>query len=205
MGSAPMLAQQAPDRPGTMCNFDGFDKKPALAEVTAPRQAKGYFGCSTGGNCVSTNLAPGDAVLVYRVDGDWTCGYLSQRNGAGPAWVRSRDIHPVSFDRAPALSAWVGNWANGKDRIGIQVSKSPGKLDLHGAATWHGGGGVVHTGDFEGEAVPDGHRLHFVEDSADSCTVDLTLIGEYLLANDNAMCGGMNVRFWGIWKRTGKR
>jgi hypothetical protein len=111
----------------------------------------------------------------------------------------------MSFGAAPALGAWVGSWANGKDRIRIQVSKSSGKLDLQGEATRRGVGGVVHTGDFSGEAAPAGIRLHFVEDGADSCTVDLALIGEYLVANDNAMCGGMNVRFWGIWKRAGKR
>ena len=29
----------------------------------------------------------------------------------------------------------------------------------------------------------------------------LALIGKYLLANDNNMCGGANVRFWGVWRR----
>ena len=37
-----------------------------------------------------------------------------------------------------------------------------------------------------------------------SCTVDLTLIGKYLVANDNDKCGGQNVRFWGVWKRAPK-
>jgi hypothetical protein len=46
--------------------------------------------------------------------------------------------------------------------------------------------------------------LHFVEADADSCIVDLTLIGKHLVANDNARCGGFNVRFWGIWNRAGK-
>ena len=203
VAAIPVAAGQ--DRPVTACSFDGFGMNPNLAEVATARSAKGYYGCAAGNGCLPTTLGPGDAVLVYRVEGDWTCGYLSQHNGAGPGWIRSKDIRPVSFDAAPAPGAWVGSWANGKDRIGIQASKSPGKLDLQGEATWHGAGGVVHTGDFSGEAAPTGNRLHFVEDGADSCTVDLALIGEYLVANDNAMCGGMNVRFWGIWKRAAKR
>ena len=192
------------DRPSTACGFDGFGTNPRLAEVATTRSTKGYYGCSSGNDCLATTLAPGDPVLVYRVEGDWTCGYLSQHNGAGPGWVRSKDIRPVNFDPTPEVNAWFGSWANGKDRIRIQPSKSPGKLDLQGEATWHGVGGVVHTGDFAGEAAPAGNQLHFVEEAADSCTVDLTLIGKYLVGNDNAMCGGMNVRFWGIWKRAAK-
>ena len=192
------------DRPKALCDFDGFGTNPNLAEVSTARSTKGYYGCSSGNDCLATTLAPGDPVLVYRVEGEWTCGYLSQHNGAGPGWIRSKDIRPVNFDPAPPLNAWLGTWANGKDRIRIQPSKSSGKLDLEGEATWHGHGDVVHTGDFAGEAAPAGNQLHFVEEGADSCTVDLTLIGNYLVANDNAMCGGMNVRFWGIWKRASK-
>src|ERR1017187_1695902 len=93
----------------------------------------------------------------------------------------------TSSKRAPTppLNAWLGTWGNGKDRIRIQPSKSAGKLDLQGEASWHGHGDVVHTGDFAGEAMPAGNRLHFVEEGANSCTVDLTLIGKYIVANDN--------------------
>jgi hypothetical protein len=59
----------------------------------------------------------------------------------------------------------------------------------------------VHTGEFAGEAASVGNHLHFMEGSADSCTVDLTLYGEFILAVDNDRCGGMNVRFSGTWKR----
>ena len=48
------------------------------------------------------------------------------------------------------------------------------------------------------EASPGGNHLHLEDDS---CKIDLALIGKYILANDNNMCGGMNVRFWSVWKR----
>jgi hypothetical protein len=145
-------------------------------------------------------LAPGDTATVYHTDGDWTCAYLQQRSGEGPGWVKSRDIREVAFDPAPALTAWIGSWSNGRGRIRISISS--GKLHLAGEAEWHGNAGVVHTGDFEGDALPQGNHLHFVEAGADSCMVDLTLLGKYLVANDNQNCGGMNVRFWGVWKLT---
>ena len=139
--------------------------------------------------------------MVYQAGNDWSCGYLSQTKGAGPGWVKSKDIRPVAFEDAPPLDAWLGTWANGEDRIRIQTSKAPSKVDLQGEAVWHGRKDVVHTGGFAGEASPAGNHLHFVESDADSCTLDLTLIGKYLVADDNDRCGGENVRFWGIWKR----
>jgi hypothetical protein len=192
----------AQDRPKTLCSFDGFSANPILAEIATAKTTVGYIGCSSGQNCLSAKLAPGDPVVVYQAEGDWTCGYLSQAKGAGPGWVRSNDIRPVHVDAAPPLDAWVGTWANGDDRIRIQTSKAPGKLELQGEAVWHGRTkDAVHTGDFSGAAAPVGSHLHFVESGADSCTIDLTLIGKYLVANDNNLCGGENVRFWGIWKR----
>jgi hypothetical protein len=190
----------AQDRPQTMCAFDGFEGTPKLEETTKSTVA--YFGCRTAKDCVPGKLAEGDVVNVYRAEGDWTCAYLTQRDGAGPGWVRTRDIREVPADPAPPLDAWFGTWANGRGRIRIAATKNARKLQLEGQAEWHGIGDVVHTGEFSGEAAPEGNRLHFVENGAGSCTVDLTLIGKYLLANDNNLCGGMNVRFWGVWKRS---
>jgi hypothetical protein len=87
-----------------------------------------------------------------------------------------------------------------ENRIRIQNSNIPGKLSLEGEAYWHGFGDNVHSGEFSGEATPTGNKLHFT-DGDDSCTIDLALSGKYILANDNNTCGGLNVRFWGVWKR----
>ena len=187
------------DRPTSPCPFDGFGNKDKLGIIA--RRSTGYFGCSPDGKCLPTALAAGDPLLVYRSEGNWTCGYLSQRKGAGPAWVPSKDIAPVAIDPAPPLAAWQGTWANGKDRIRIRGAESPKLLHLEGEATWHGNGDVVHEGSFAGDATLAGNHLHFVA-SPSSCTVDLTLAGKYLIADDNSQCGGMNVRFWGIWTRS---
>jgi hypothetical protein len=189
----------AQDRPQKICNFDGFSGDRKLAEVT--KATVGYSGCASPKDCLPTKLAAGDAVTSYHQDGDWTCGYLQQRDGAGPGWVKSRDIREVAANPAPPPDAWFGTWANGRGRIRIVGSTLSGKLHLTGEAEWRGAGDVVHTGNFEGDAAPAGNHLHFVEAGADSCTVDLTLIGRYLVADDNERCGGMNVRFWGVWKR----
>jgi hypothetical protein len=170
----------AQDRPGKLCTYDGFSTNPKLAEVA------------------------GDPLLVYRVEGAWTCGYLSQHGGAGPAWVRSAEIRLVQVDPNPPLAAWAGTWKGGEDRVTIQLSKTPGSLALKGAAVWRGRANAVHTGDFEGEGTPQGNHLHFVDSGTDSCTIDFTLVGAYIVADDNNKCGGMNVRFQGIWKRASR-
>ena len=190
----------AQERPQKQCSFDGFGADPKLAEVT--RAGVGYFGCASAKDCLPTKLAVGDVVTPYHTDGDWTCAYIQQRDGAGPGWVRAQDVREVTADPAPPLGAWFGTWANGRGRIVIAASS--GKLHLEGEAEWHGRGDVVHTGDFAGEASPAGNHLHFIEGDGDSCIVDLTLIGKYLVADDNNKCGGMNVRFWGVWKRSAK-
>jgi hypothetical protein len=169
--------QQPPKAP---CDFDGFDTNSKLAE----------------------RIKTGDPVVVTRVEGDWTCGYLTSRKGAAQGWVQSRDIRLVNFDPNPPLAAWAGTWVQGENRIRIQSSNSRGKLALHGEAYWHGFGDNVHSGEFTGDAIPVGNHLH-VED--DSCMMDLALMGKYILANDNNSCGGMNVRFWAVWKRAQTR
>jgi hypothetical protein len=188
------------EKPPAACSYEGFNASPKVATIVA-KSATGYFGCSTEKNCLATKLASGDPVLVYRADGEWTCGYLTARDGAGPGWVRSAEIRLVDIDPTPPLTAWAGTWKGGEDSVTIKPSDKPGQLDLNGAAEWQGRADVVHTGDFSGSATPAGNHVHFAEDGAESCTIDLTLAGQFIIASDNERCGGMNVRFQGIWKR----
>jgi hypothetical protein len=195
---AAMRGQSQP--PGSCIAHSGFGANPNLMEVGGARSATGYFGCARDGSgCFSKHLTPRTPVVITFSDGDWTCGYAP-----GPVWIRSADLRPLHFDLYPPLKAWVGTWKGGEDRVVIGLSKDPGKLSLEGTAHWHGAGGVVHDGGFSGQAEPEGNHLHFAEGrpSAWGCVVDLTLFGKYIVADDNERCGGMNVRFYGIWKRT---
>ena len=168
------VGQQHPASP---CEFDGFDTNSKLAET----------------------IKTGDPVVVNRVEGDWTCGYLVTRKGASQGWVQSKDIHLVNFDTNPAPIAWTGTWVQDENRIQIQNSKIPGKLTLTGEAYWHGRGDNVNSGEISREADPIGNHLHLRRRRLqDRPRADRQI---KMLANDNNRCGGMNVRFWGIWKR----
>jgi hypothetical protein len=67
-------------------------------------------------------------------------------------------------------------------------------------------------GGFEGSAQPVGARLAYGEKydgakppeemNSTECLVRLWLIGDYLMAEDNRNCGGMNVSFIGVYRRS---
>ena len=57
-------------------------------------------------------------------------------------------------------------------------------------------------GQVEARATPRGADVEFVEDT---CRVRVHSLGEVLIVADNSECGGMNVRFNGVYRRAGKR
>jgi len=181
--------------PTSACDFDGFNIDAQLAEVKAASPA--YYGCATG-KCLPMRLRPGDPVVMNRSEGDWTCGYLVARDGAAQGWIRSNHIRPIPADPNPPVTAFIGTWLQESNRMRIRASKTAGSLELTGEASWHGRRGSVNTGEVSAVSAPQGNKLHFQDDA---CRIDLALLGRFILANDNNMCGGANVRFWGIWKR----
>ena len=59
-------------------------------------------------------------------------------------------------------------------------------------------GGAV--GGVEASAAPQGNVLRVV-DEEQGCEVTLTFLGTRLVAHDNDECGGMNVRFDGVYQK----
>ncbi len=197
--------------PTTPCAFNGSFTDVKLAEVATAKSVTAYGVCGPGKDCPMT-LQPGDPVVMNRAEGDWTCGYFTDWKGvtqgsprgwpqSAEGWVRSQDIAPVNFTKNPASTAWLGTWVQGRNSIGIQNLKAPGKLSFSGKAYKLGPEDVINTGQFSGQASPRGNQVHLIESGANSCAVDLTLAGKYLLVNDNDRCSTTSVRFGGIWKR----
>lgn len=203
---ASSLAVTAQTQPTGACPFGDFDTNPAhnpqIAQVAAKTAAITWMACDSPKGCVSLRVNPGSPVLVYATDGPWTCGYYADRHGAGPTWFRSSELRQIKYELSPPIAAWSGTWIGGENRVVIAPAKSGKAVHLDGNAIWHGGRGVEHFGDAEGDAIPTGNHLHFVEGEPASCIIDLTLFGKFILASDNNGCGGMNVRFQGFWKRT---
>jgi hypothetical protein len=159
--------------------------------------------CGSLKGCVEAPVVQGTPVQIYQQQGAWTCGYVSGHDGAGPAWIRTDALSIVHYSDHPSLSAWTGSWVGGEDHVTIRLADKPGALHLTGSAVWQGGH-TSHLGGTKGMATPTANHLHFVESGPGSCTIDLTLLGRYILADDNQACGGLNARFQGIWKRVGR-
>jgi hypothetical protein len=118
----------AQGKPAGDCSFPdaGFattpGQKPLIAEVVA-RDALELEECGSEKGCITSPAALGTPVLIYREQGEWTCGYFSGREGAGPAWIRSDALRVVPYDARPPLNAWVGTW------IGVGGALAPKHLD----------------------------------------------------------------------------
>jgi len=194
------------------CVSKGFSTNSKLETVRGGKSITANYFCGTRATC-SMTLKPGDPILVDRVAGDWTCGFFTNWEGepAGflkgmitpeQGWVRSEGIYPVNVATSPPLTAWVGTWVEGWDRITIEYSRAPGKLSLEGKANGLGPTDEPIHGQFSAQASPKGNQLHVTDWTfTRTCEVDLTLAGKYILAKDNNKCSDTYVRFWGIWKR----
>lgn len=138
----------------------------------------------------------GDPVVVFRAEGEWTCGYRVSAKGARPIWVRTAELIEVAVNERPAVREWVGAWTGGDVSIAIRAAGN--RLALNGAGSWKGRG-PAQSGRFAAEVTPEGNVVRAVDGA---CSVDLKLFGRFVLANDNGQCGGANVRFRGVLRRT---
>jgi ankyrin repeat protein len=103
-------------------------------------------------------------------------------------WKRDLDAVP------PEPQAWAGVWQNERARLNITVIDN--RVNIDGHAIWSGRLSP-HFGDLNFEGVPNGDRL---ANQAGECQATFRRIGEYIIAKDNAKCGGMNVTFSGVYR-----
>ena len=145
----------------------------------------------------------GDTVVTGRDLGRYRCAFFPNKVVAAPAGG-PQQAAAVAGGRANCRTGW----ATGK--TATTACASPCRLDncmwmatptgllptprrnsARMARTWAGG-----------RATPRGADVEFVEDT---CRVRVHSLGEVLIVADNSECGGMNVRFNGVYRRAGKR
>jgi hypothetical protein len=152
-------------------------------------------------------VLPGDVVITGRKHGAYVCVLYPNRFGGSAGWVEQSRLAPEAFDSHPALKNWVGRWKDGDDQMSISLSQ--GQLQAKGDAYWPSANpsqedapGGPNIGSLEASAAPTGNRVQFSEgNDATSCHVTAILLGSWMLVDDNGNCGGMNVRFSGIYQR----
>lgn len=115
-----------------------------------------------------------------------------------PAFICAQQL---PSDAHQPSSRWIGTWTQGENRITVIACwpYAPAVLTFDAKAYWHSPSKNVETAQIYVRAHPFGNRGQLADEV---CKIDLTLMGNYLLASDNNLCGGINVRFRGLWKRS---
>ena len=146
------------------------------------------------GGC-TPNLGAGvHGVLIHRYK-SWRCvvvpthGKLATATGWIPA---SRWADDVPAGTRP----WVGIWQNGHAKLSITARD--GRLHIVGNAIWQGIGDP-RFGSFTFDAPMD----RDVVGLAEGCEVQIRKVGNFLFAQDNQQCGGINVSFDGLYRYRG--
>lgn len=131
-------------------------------------------------------------VLIHRYK-SWACVVLPAdgKIGTQAGWIPESRWAPRG--QSAASASWVGIWQN--EGAKITVTSNKGRLHIVGKAIWQGLADP-HFGSFDFDAIPEGDIVTLDE----GCEVRIRRVGEFLFAQDNQQCGGMNVSFDGLYR-----
>ena len=148
----------------------------------------------------------GDTVVTGDDLGRYRCAFFPNKVGGSAGWVDRSKLQPLPMV-VPALQDWSGEWKDGDNALKIRVQD--GQLHVVGDAYWPSANPSLevrpygpNTGQVDARARPRGAEVEFVEDT---CRVRVHSLGDVLIVADNSECGGMNVRFNGVYRRAGRR
>lgn len=152
-------------------------------------------GCpQAGATCAlpGSHADASDELLVNSELPGFFCAYRPKDGDGG--WIAKSDVvlAPQQPTAQPSMAAWIGQWRDGDDRI--RIAQRGKALTFDGEASW----ADQNSGSFSGTATPKGASASVTDDA---CTVTMRLLGAYLVVDDNGECGGMNVRFTGVYRR----
>jgi hypothetical protein len=136
----------------------------------------------------------------------YRCAYFGTAKGDIVAGFLPTDaLEATSNDGRLDAAFLSGTWTMLGENP-ITFTRPAGGTAVHatGKGLWSGRAGVVHTGSFSARGEPEGDSATFRGPGVVSCEVTVRRRGPYLVASDNSQCGGMNVRFQGIYVRRTK-
>lgn len=181
-----------------------------IAEVQSGtnRNNKAYIysdvgNCPTGNNCRSRwSVVSGAEVLVSRVWRGFACTMVEGKSRSQlVGWIEASRLKFRTED--VSAGSWVGNWTYYDNSIEIKAGTKTGEFVVKGTAIWKGLGDNVHVGELDGMAnVSDTELLYGSEDPPEDCRVRFRTAGDYLIVSDNMNCGGANVTFTGVYRRS---
>lgn len=192
------------------CRNGLFPSEPPFALGRIGGTGKAFFnndmdGCPwQGTTCKARSyVVPGDVVIINRTLNGYACAFYPSKGGGTAGWIESKRIELMPNDTNPPMASWLGNWSSA-DNPTVTITSEVGILNVSGEAYWPGREPSpdypsVHVGEIAGAITPSGNRARYSD--GEGCTVDFTLLGEFLIAGDNLGCGGMNVSFSAVYRR----
>lgn len=214
-GAAAAQAPAPAPAAGTSCRVDTFplDQRAFGESRVRFARAPAYLArCpeNTPACREAVYAVPSELVITGRPSGAFVCVYVPRRQGGDIAgWIQSSRLAPVRIPAAPPLSDWVGHWVSGRNTI--DLIQDGDALGANGHAAWphvfplpRPKSGGPHYAKFSARTQPSGNRVDFkngAENNQTLCEVSLVLAGQFLVASDNGLCGGMNVSFTGVYRR----
>ena len=207
---------QTPGNPENWCRNGAFPTDSQDFKIgkvkSGPKAAKKvYFyndyadDCPTSEKCREKSyIVPGNEVIVSRVYKSFACSWYIPAKGIGTTgWIPLADLEISEVNKKPPIRSWLGDWEFADNSISFTENKLAGYLNVTGEAYWHGLGDNVHIGELDGREMPVGNIINFGSADTDeyACKATIRLIGNFLVVDDNSNCGGMNVRFNGVYRR----
>lgn len=199
--------------PPNLCrngHFPGYDTDFGLAVVNGRKNERAYFydddrDCPNGKDCRrKAYIIPGDEVIVAREYGDYSCVWYEPAKGSETVgWIRTDRLEKRKL-KEPQRADWLGEWEDGVSSITIRPGTGGNGFHVKGDSYWQGAvEGSIHIGelDYPGRLVGAVLESSSGDDEYD-CRVRMRRIGGFLLVSDNKNCGGVNVSFDGVYRRT---
>lgn len=206
LAATPALAQD-----DAWCRNGLFPAEPPFGVADVTGKGRLWFhddadGCPDKGEGACRARAyvlPGDALVIGRARGQYTCAFYPSRGGGTAGWVETVRLRPRDIEPEPSAAAWSGTWTSAGNPV-VVLREDDGILMARGEAWWPGPAPTrdyptVHVGTIDGPLHVTGNRAAYADE--DLCEIAFTLLGDWLVSADNNSCGGANVSFSGVLRR----
>lgn len=154
----------------------------------------------------SKKLKKSTEVIINKtkINGLYCSNKIYNTNDSG--FISSNDLIVVSNQNYNS-DLLIGNWIDSYGVSKLTVSKKNNLLHFIGNSVWYGlvdenNERITHEGTFESNIVIPKINLFFTYNYSTDCLIKFNFVNnKYLVLNDNSNCGGMNVRFNGIYHK----
>ena len=208
-----LFAGEQPRVEDTCLSYDSvYENAPLFAIKPSVGQQRIYMYkaarlCAGDTPCASRQksfLVAGDIVFAGPLNNGFRCAYYGSAKGKIIAgFVPGENLQPLKEDAGLSLEFVAGKWNYEGDSIQIKAGAA-GQVAADGEA-YYQTEQTVNEGSLSASApLAAGQRELIFKQGSDetSCVVTLHRRGPYLVASDNSNCGGMNVRFNGIYTKS---